>query len=150
MSVFQVVYYLTLLLLFVSGCLYVWVSIFVCGYGDVCKWSTNTWVIWASIWTSPLRLGAVDLWDSHPAQCVRATCHVPPSETLMAPAECVTEWVGDNGAGLGASCVLRLPLVPPALKKTGEDNTLFLNSLHWPKVLCSCHLIYNPFMVLLF
>lgn len=50
----------------------------------------------ATMRTSPLRIATLDLWDSHPAYCV---CIVPPFETLMAPAECVTEWVGDNGAG---------------------------------------------------
>ncbi len=120
--------------------------VYVCVYGcaDVCHWSTNMWAIRASMWMSPLRLAAQDLWGSHPAHCVS---HVPPFETLMAPVECVTEWVGDNGAGPAASCVLRLPLVPLASKHQGEDNTLhvlFLNSLLWPYVLQSCHLIYLP------
>jgi len=42
-------------------------------------------VVWYYV-SNPLRRAALDLWDSHPARCVR---HVPPFETFMAPAECV-------------------------------------------------------------
>lgn len=95
---------------------YLPLAAFVC----VCAgWRSDMWAIRACMWTSPLRLAALDLWDSHPALCA---CHVPPFETLMAPAECVTEWVGDNGAGPAASCVPRLPLVPLASKHQGKTT----------------------------
>lgn len=71
-------------------------------------------------------------------------CLMPPFETLMAPAGRVTEWVGDNRAGIAAIHDLCLPLVPLVSKHRGEDNTLhvlFLNIMFWPCVLQSCHLI---------
>lgn len=93
-----------------------------CVCACVCVWRC-LWAVPAGMWTSPLRLAALDLWDSHPAHRV---CHVPPFETLMDPAECVTEWVGDNGAGPAASCVLRLPPVPRASKHQGK-TTLYMS-----------------------
>ncbi len=110
---------------------------FVCGSANVSPWFDAPRT---SMWTSPLRVAALDLWDSHPAPCV---CHVPPFETLMAPAECVAEWVGDNRAGPAG---LRPAFAPgaPCIPTPGEDNTLhvlFLNRLLWPHALQSCHLI---------
>lgn len=55
----------------------------------------------------------------------------------------LSEWVITE-LGPAANCVLRLPPVPLCIETPGEDNTLhvlFLNSLLWPSVLQSWHLI---------